>query len=198
MNRRSRGSSASLNLELDLDSDLMRGLHYRSKVTPQTQICYGDDQCETCFECSMTTFQCLHIADCYVSCQDDDDCSDTQYCSENNVSDVVLTSCDEDGECPSPKICNVDTNQCMDPTPSPTMPGCCAGTSEYTVSRCRDAIDDAECTRSSSCYWIEGEDADCDWKETQEPQDPGCCMATVKCYAMLSIHIAIHFHDGSH
>ena len=185
--QRSRSASVlSSDIQQNLDADLMRGLHAKSKVSPQADICYGDDQCETCFECSMATFQCVHIAGCYVSCQDDSDCSDvTQYCTENNVCDVVLTSCDENGECPSPKICNVDTNQCMDPTPSPTMPGCCAGTSEYTVSRCRDAIDHEYCTRSSSCYWIEGEGADCDWKQTQEPQEPGCCMVTVTCYALL-------------
>lgn len=168
----------------NLETDLMRGLQKEPALQSDSAlICYGDDQCPSCYECSMAdlSFQCVPIAGCYLSCHDDSDCSDTQFCSDNHVCEEDPTPCYADEECPSPQFCDLSSYQCTEPTPSPTMTGCCAGSSEYAVPRCHDVLDDAQCSTISSCYWISGEDADCDWRATQEPCDPGCCMIAVTC-----------------
>ena len=158
-------SSFNLNLEDDLVADA-------------AEMCYSDTECDDCYECGSLA-RCVPIVGCYLSCYSDADCARTQFCSDNHVCEEEPTPCYDHSECRAPQICDMDSYQCVDPTPSPTMTGCCAGSSEYAATRCQLASDESHCSRMSSCYWMSGEDADCEWKETQEPNDSGCCMITV-------------------
>merc|ERR1719403_462534 len=65
------------------------------------------------------------------------------------------------------------------PTADPTIPpGCCAGDSERTTTRCNVLDSETSCTRRASCHWIQTFDnTDCAWSYVEEPSDPGCCVA---------------------
>merc|ERR1719249_151861 len=65
------------------------------------------------------------------------------------------------------------------PTADPTIPpGCCAGDSERTTTRCNVLDSETSCTRRASCHWIQTfDDTDCAWSYVEEPTDPGCCVA---------------------
>lgn len=92
---------------------------------------------------------------------------------------VSPQTCYDSAECHLPQICDMDLYECVDPTPAPTVAGCCAGTSEAASGHCNAASSHSNCERMSSCYWVEGEYADCEWKDTSPPTDPGCCMIVV-------------------
>merc|ERR1719486_367013 len=54
-------------------------------------------------------------------------------------------------------------------------PGCCAGDSLSATKACEGRDDETTCARMSSCHWVEGVDADCEWVATYAPEEPGCC-----------------------
>ena len=54
-------------------------------------------------------------------------------------------------------------------------PGCCAAQNARVVSRCNKGTSDEHCSRMNECYWISGEDADCEYIMTTEEVLPGCC-----------------------
>merc|ERR1719293_272441 len=63
------------------------------------------------------------------------------------------------------------------------MEGCCAGDAERTTTRCNAVDTERGCTRRSACHWVETSYAsDCEWKDTEEPTDPGCCIAVDQSY----------------
>merc|ERR1712176_1230547 len=60
-------------------------------------------------------------------------------------------------------------------TTTTSEPGCCAGDSKKATKACANRSDEKECTKMSSCHWVEGRNADCAWLPTDAPTDPGCC-----------------------
>ena len=114
-------------------------------------------------------------------CYGDADCDRNEYCSPTeHICIEEPTTCYDDVECPGFQICDDALFRCIDPTPSPTTSGCCAGDTELAAARCNLKEGASECSRMSSCYWIETEyGSDCDWTvPTDDPlaYDPGCCM----------------------
>ena len=141
-------------------------------------LCYSDAQCDTCYQCNDQGTRCVPIPDCHVSCYSDVDCQRNQFCNSAAICEEDPTTCYDTAECRVPQVCDLSIYQCVDPTPAPITPGCCAGTSSSSYSRCALASEEGSCSRMSSCYWISGEDADCEYDSEEPPIDPGCCMVT--------------------
>ena len=62
----------------------------------------------------------------------------------------------------------------------PTAPppdGCCAGDSSFSSPLCNRALEQDICDRMSSCHWVIGEEAVCEWNDDYDTTTlPGCCM----------------------
>lgn len=155
-------------------------LNLNDELTAHTSdVCYSSADCDDCYECNSLA-RCVLIAGCYISCYSDEDCTRSQFCNSHHVCEEQPTTCYDTSECRTTQICDMETYQCVDVTPSPTPTGCCTGSNEYATTRCQLASDESHCIRMSSCHWLIGEYADCDWKSTEEPIDSGCCTIAVR------------------
>ena len=113
--------------------------------------CYDDAQCDECFECNEGGTRCVEIEGCYTRCYSDVDCQRNQYCNPHNICEDEPETCYDDDECRNQQICDLSRYQCVDPPPAPITPGCCAGTSASSTTRCNNALDEGFSGRMSSC-----------------------------------------------
>merc|ERR1719295_1400616 len=108
--------------------------------------------------------------DCTIECA-----SDAPTASPTTLWPTVSPSPQPTG---SPTADPTTDSPTTSPTADPTIPpGCCAGDSERTTTRCNVLDSETSCTRRASCHWIQTfDDTDCAWSYVEEPTDPGCCV----------------------
>merc|ERR1719471_1394451 len=112
----------------------------------------------------------------YDGCTTDQDCQHNEICNSDGACEGDSYACYDDDECRGKQVCDMSQYICVDPTPSPTEPepvGCCGSDSSRSFDMCNAKETRDKCTRSSSCTWVEGEDAVCEPPSTTI--DPGCC-----------------------
>merc|ERR1719203_1874919 len=105
-----------------------------------------------------------HTPQSWTFCTQIDDAAD---CISKGQCDWLLT------DDPADEVCSPPTPW-PTPMPSTPLPGCCSSDGPSTFERCFAIDNNDQCTRRSSCHWIETEDpTECHVPSTTTA--PGCC-----------------------
>merc|ERR1719203_2202075 len=105
-----------------------------------------------------------HTPQSWTFCTQIDDAAD---CISKGQCDWLLT------DDPADEVCSPPTPW-PTPIPSTPLPGCCSSDGPSTFERCFAIDNNDQCTRRSSCHWVETEDpTECHVPSTTTA--PGCC-----------------------
>jgi len=151
-------------------------------TTDTATICYGDDECRGKEVCDMGTYTCREVTPSPVATSPPGCCYSDSYKANDKCNGATDQDRCLDMGCLFKETndytdCEMTTTSTTSTSTTSSPAGCCYGESAKEHEMCGNKDSETTCSRSNSCEWRVGEEADlCELiVEPTTTETPGCC-----------------------